>query len=107
MRAPLAALRCHVSLEGNLPSRRRADVPPNDCPGICQLTACHSDAVVVSLRCSASDVCRLRACGIFEGARVQVVDGRNGVVLDTHGVRLALGRSLARSISVRPQARAS
>lgn len=76
----------------------------NDCPGICQLTACTSDAVVVGLRCSAADVCRLRACGIFEGARVRVVDGANGVVLDTHGVRLALGRSLATAISVRPHA---
>lgn len=80
---------------------------PNDCPGICQLSACSADAVVVSLRCGAADMCRLRACGIFEGARIHVVDGRNGVVLDTHGVRLALGRSLARSISVQPQARAS
>jgi len=78
---------------------------PNDCPGVCQLTACTSDAVVVSLRCSAADVCRLRACGIFEGARVRVVDGRNGVVLDTRGTRLALGRGLARAISVRPNHR--
>ena len=77
-------------------------MPPNDCPGICQLTACDSDAVIVGLRCSAVDVCRLRACGIFEGARISVVDGANGVVLDTHGIRLALGRSLARAISVRP-----
>ena len=75
-----------------------------DCPGICSLVACvnGAPAVVVQVSCPAADACRLRALGVYEGARVVVVDARNGLLLDVRGSRLALGSALAASIAVLP-----
>ena len=82
----------------------RCDAAPADCPGICPLVACGNggSAVVVQVSCPAADACRLRALGVYEGARVIVVDARNGLLLDVRGSRLALGTALAASISVLP-----
>lgn len=41
---------------------------------------------------------------MFEGARVGVLDTRSGMVVDVRGARLALGREIAASITVRPVA---
>ena len=70
----------------------------------CPLGSCATGtrATVMFLDCSPRDALRLRAMGVCEGSDVGVVDNRNGVVLDVHGSRLALDRSLAMSIAVRP-----
>lgn len=58
--------------------------------------------MVVQVNCPAGDACRLRALGVYEGARLTVVDSRNGLLLDVRGSRLALGRAIASAISVLP-----
>lgn len=72
----------------------------------CTLGACPVglQATVLCLACPAHDAQRLRALGLFEGARVGVLDTRSGMVLDVRGTRLALGREIAASITVRPVA---
>ena len=72
----------------------------------CPLGSCATGtrATVAFLGCSPRDALRLRALGVCEGSDVGVVDNRNGVVLDVHGSRLALDRSLAMTIAVRPGA---
>jgi Fe2+ transport system protein FeoA len=72
----------------------------------CTLGACPVglQATVLCLACPAHDAQRLRALGLFEGARVGVLDTRSGMVLDVRGARLALGREIAASITVRPVA---
>lgn len=52
----------------------------------------------------ARDALRLRSLGVFEGARVAVIDTRSGILLDVRGARLALDHGVARSITVRPSA---
>lgn len=59
---------------------------------------------MVCVACPAHDALRLRSLGVFEGARVGVVDTRSGVLLDVRGARLALDHGVARSITVRPGA---
>jgi Fe2+ transport system protein FeoA len=73
-------------------------------PAACTLGACPVglQATVLCLACPAHDAQRLRALGLFEGARVGVLDTRSGMVLDVRGTRLALGREIAASITVRP-----
>jgi len=75
-------------------------------PAPCTLGACPVglQATVLCLACPAHDAQRLRALGLFEGARVGVLDTRSGMVLDVRGARLALGREIAASITVRPVA---
>lgn len=75
-------------------------------PAACTLGACPVglQATVLCLACPAHDAQRLRALGLFEGARVGVVDTRSGMVLDVRGARLALGRDIAAAITVRPVA---
>lgn len=76
-------------------------LPANDCAlGSC---ATGVRATVVSLACTPRDALRLRALGVCEGSDVGVVDNRNGIVLDVHGSRLALDRSLAMTITVVPR----
>ncbi len=84
----------------------RCDAAPAGCPGVCSLMACANggSAVVVQVSCPAADACRLRALGVYEGARVVIVDARNGLLLDVRGSRLALGRAIAASIAVLPVA---
>ena len=70
----------------------------------CPLATCisGSQATVLCIACPAHDAQRLRTLGLFEGARVGIVDARCGMVLDVRGSRLALGDTLAAAITVRP-----
>lgn len=70
----------------------------------CALMACTTGrrAVVVSVGCDGAEACRLRAMGIYEGARVSVVDSRNGLLLQVRGARLAIGAAVAAAITVIP-----
>src|SRR5262245_23041268 len=63
-----------------------------DCVAACRLAECARGgrAVVVRVACDAADACRLRALGVYEGARVDVVDSRNGLLLQVRGSRIAL-----------------
>lgn len=58
--------------------------------------------MVMEVRCGDQEACRLRAIGLCEGARVNVVDSRNAVLLEVRGTRIALGRALGAGITVRP-----
>lgn len=71
----------------------------DDCPlASCDAGRC---AIIVSVRCPALDADRLRTLGVYEGARVNVVDCRGGVLLDVCGTRLALNDATAAAILVR------
>lgn len=76
------------------------------CADPCPLLACArgGDAIVLTVDCPFADASRLRALGVFEGARVTVLDDRYGLLLRVRGARLALGRTLAASITVLPVA---
>lgn len=71
--------------------------PLATCPAGCRAT-------VVCVDCPALDAMRLRSLGVFEGARVGIVDTRSGILLDVRGSRLALDHGIARAITVRPVA---
>ncbi len=72
---------------------------PDDCPlAVCPKGFC---ALVVGFACPAQEAARLRTLGVFEGARVGIVDTRSGILLDVRGSRLALDVSVARTIRVR------
>ncbi len=58
--------------------------------------------MVLAIRCPAGDACRLRALGIYEGARVAVVGTRPGMLIEVRGTRLALGMALAATVGVMP-----
>lgn len=75
-----------------------------ECPTTCPLPQCARGncAVVVRVECDATDACRLRALGVYEGARVDVVDSRNGLLLQVRGSRIALGSAVAATIAVIP-----
>lgn len=85
------------------PIQRRCASSPAECQGICALTACTvgAPALVLRVECPAADACRLRALGVYEGARLVVLDGRNGYLLDVRGSRLAVDRRTAETIVVR------
>jgi Fe2+ transport system protein FeoA len=70
----------------------------------CPLGACVPglQATVLCIACPALDAQRLRSLGLFEGARVGVVDTRSGMLLDVRGSRLALGLEVVAGITVRP-----
>ena len=76
------------------------------CPSDCPLASCPTGfcALVVGITCPAQEARRLRALGVFEGARVNIVDTRSGILLDVRGSRLALDAAVARAILVRPAA---
>jgi Fe2+ transport system protein FeoA len=77
---------------------------PADCPTTCPLLHCRSGhhAVVVRVECASADACRLRSLGVYEGARVDILDSRNGLLLHVRGSRIALGAAVAASIAVIP-----
>ncbi|HYJ79134.1 MAG TPA: FeoA family protein [Longimicrobiaceae bacterium] len=81
------------------------DVPDERCAE-CPLAACASGcrAAVLRMECEHGEAHRLRGLGLFEGSCVRVVDSRNGMLLEVKGARLALGSSLASSITVLPLA---
>ena len=70
----------------------------------CPLAACASGcrAAVLRMECDHGEAHRLRGLGLFEGTCVRVLDSRNGMLLEVKGARLALGQSLASSITVLP-----
>lgn len=72
--------------------------------GACTLASCRAGswAMVVEVGCGDQEACRLRALGLCEGARVNVVDARNALLLEVRGTRIALGRALGAGITVRP-----
>ena len=74
------------------------------CARTCQLSTCSRGrgALVVRVECPTPDACRLRALGVYEGAFVNVVDSRNGLLLEVRGSRIALGAAVAASIAVVP-----
>jgi ferrous iron transport protein A len=74
--------------------------------GACALGAVRAGswAMVVEMRCGDQEACRLRALGVCEGARVNVVDARHATLLEVRGTRIALGRALSDGITVRPLA---
>lgn len=57
---------------------------------------------MLEVRCGSQEACRLRALGLCEGARVNVVDARSAVLLEVRGTRIALGRALGAGITVHP-----
>jgi Fe2+ transport system protein FeoA len=57
---------------------------------------------VMCIDCPALDAARLRTLGVYEGARVGVVDTRSGMLLDVRGARLALGWNVVLGIRVMP-----
>lgn len=79
--------------------------PAADC-GDCPLAACASGcrASVLRMECAHDEAQRLRGMGLFEGSCVQVLDSRNGMLLEVKGSRLALGSALAAAIRVQPLA---
>jgi Fe2+ transport system protein FeoA len=72
----------------------------------CPLAACAMGcrASVLRMECGLDEAHRLRGMGLFEGSCVQVLDSRNGMLLEVRGSRLALGQALARAIQVLPLA---
>lgn len=58
--------------------------------------------MVMEVHCGDQEACRLRAIGLCEGARVNVVDARTALLLEVRGTRIALGRALGAGITVRP-----
>lgn len=74
--------------------------------GACTLATCAAGswAMVLEMRCGTQEACRLRALGLCEGARVNVVDARHAMLLEVRGTRLAIGRSLTDGITVQPLA---
>ena len=91
------------------PAESAIVMEPTPCGGDCAVASCQllecargHKAVVVRVDCDASDACRLRALGVYEGARVDVVDSRNGLLLQVRGSRIALAASVAAAIAVIP-----
>ena len=72
----------------------------------CPLAACATGcrAAVLRMECGHDEAHKLRGMGLFEGTCVQVIDSRNGMLLEVKGSRLALGQALASAIKVLPLA---
>ena len=77
--------------------------PSSPCDS-CALGVCVAgcQATVLGISCPAIDAQRLRSLGVFEGARVGIIDTRSGMVLDVRGSRLALGWEIVAGITVCP-----
>ena len=77
---------------------------PLACDAPCPLLALPigTRARILSLGCPLADASRLRVLGVFEGARVRIVDRRHGVLLDVRGSRLALDAAVAMAIVASP-----
>lgn len=73
-------------------------------PLACRLGDCRAgaSATVVALGCGEHDACRLRALGLTEGSRVNIVDSRHCMLLDVRGSRLALSQAITADITVLP-----
>jgi Fe2+ transport system protein FeoA len=70
----------------------------------CPLHSCRAgdQATVLCITCPALDAERLRTLGLYEGARVDIVATRSGMVLDVRGTRLGLGWKVVAGITVQP-----
>ncbi|HET7322514.1 MAG TPA: FeoA family protein [Longimicrobiaceae bacterium] len=70
----------------------------------CPLAHCArgSRAAVLRMECEGGEACRLRNLGLYEGACVRVMESQDGLLLEVQGARLALGATLAASITVLP-----
>lgn len=86
--------------------RKKSAEPAAPGCGECPLAACASGcrAAVLRMDCDHDEASRLRGMGLFEGSCVQVLDSRNGMLLEVKGARLALGQALAAAIRVLPLA---
>lgn len=86
--------------------RKKAPAPVEARCVECPLAACASGcrAAILRMDCDHDEATRLRGMGLFEGSCVQVVDSRNGMLLEVKGARLALGQALASAIRVLPLA---
>jgi Fe2+ transport system protein FeoA len=93
----LKRLLARVAAKKQQPAARCAECPLAACASGCQ-------AAVLRMECENGEAHRLRGMGLFEGTCVRVLDSRNGMLLEVKGSRLALGRSLASSITVLPLA---
>jgi Fe2+ transport system protein FeoA len=84
---------------------RKAATAPARCAE-CPLAACATGAraAVLRMECPMDEAHKLRGMGLFEGSCVQVIDSRNGMLLEVKGARLALGAALASTIKVLPLA---
>lgn len=85
-------------------SARACDPCPNPCSGPCALSALPAGvrATIVTLGCPFSEASRLRALGVFEGARIGIVERCGGLHIEVHGSRLAIDAVVAASIVVDP-----
>ncbi len=85
-------------------ARKPAAAPARcaECPLAACATGCR--AAVLRMDCPLDEAHRLRGLGLFEGTCVQVIDSRNGMLLEVKGSRLALGEGLASAIKVLPLA---
>lgn len=85
---------------------KAAPKKPAACRADCPLAACDVGlcAMVLGVTCTALEANRLRTLGVYEGARISIVDRRSGVLLEVCGTRLALNDAIAASILVRPLA---
>ncbi|HVX41130.1 MAG TPA: FeoA family protein [Gemmatimonadaceae bacterium] len=102
------------SSQGESPSTRAAiatkatgracDPCPNPCSGPCALSSLPAGvrAVIITVGCPFSEASRLRALGVFEGARVGIVERCGGLHIEVHGSRLAIDAIVAASILVEP-----
>ena len=80
-----------------------APAPPSDANAR-SLASCKAglSATVLGMHCNDAEACRLRALGLCEGSRVEIMDGRGVTLLEVRGARLALGTAIAAGITVLP-----
>lgn len=85
-------------------ARRTPPSPAPRCASPCALAACAAgcQAAVLHMECEGGEARRLRTLGLFEGARVTVLEARGGHLLEIKGARIALGPALAAAIQVLP-----
>src|SRR5688500_16133614 len=96
--SPLSVLlKRSVARNASTAPARRAERPLAACATGCR-------AAVLRMECEHDEAHRLRGMGLFEGTCVQVIDSRNGMLLEVKSARLALGAALARTIKVLPLA---
>lgn len=72
--------------------------------GSCPLAHCArgSRAAVLRMECEGGEARRLRNLGLYEGACVTVLDAQDGLLLEVCGAKVAVGATLASSITVLP-----
>ena len=85
------------------PKQTTTAAPPSDANAR-SLASCKAglSATVLGMHCNDVEACRLRALGLCEGSRVEVMDGRGVTLLEVRGARLALGTAIAAGIMVLP-----